>query len=441
MNITKKKIDDLNAVVTVEISKEDYADKVDGILKNYRKNANIPGFRKGHVPMGLVKKQYGTAVLVEEVNKLLQEKLHNFLTEEKLDVLGNPLPKNDKEVDWSTENFSFEFDLGLAPEFEVEVKTKKPITRYKIVADDKMIDNQVKSIRKQYGKLINKKEVEKGDEVTGTFKNEEKGVDKKTTISLEDLKGKKHKDALLGAKPGDTVTLKTKGMFKDDHDNQRYLGVSHDDAHGLDIEVDFTIEEVNQRELAEMNQELFDKLFGEGNVTSEKELREKIKEDAEGQFMQQSDQKLLNDVVDTLIDTTQFDLPDEFLVRWIQSSSDEPMTEEEAKKEYERSEKGLRYQLIEGKLRSENEKLQVTFDELKGHAKNMIKAQMAQFGNANPSDEELDGISARILSNEEEVKRMSEQLNTQKMLDHFKENANLKEKEITYEAFIKEAYE
>lgn len=439
MNITKKELDNLNAVLTVEISKDDYADKVHSVLNNYRKTANIPGFRKGHVPMGMVKKQYGQAVLVEEVNKLLQENLHKYLTEEKLDVLGNPIPRNESEIDWNSDDFSFEFDLGLAPKFEVALPGKKALTHYNIVADEEMINNQVKTIRKQYGKLIAKDTVEKGDEITGTFTSSEKEIENKTTLSTEDIKGKKQLTALTGAKIGDAVVLKTKGLFNDDHDNQKYLGVSHDDAHGLDIEVTFKIDEVNTRELADLNQELFDKLFGEGVVTSEAELKEKIKEDAEGQFTQQSDQKLLNDVVEDLIDNTKFDLPKDFLQRWIQVSGEKPLTDDEAAAEYERSEKGLRYQLIEGKLRADNN-LQVTFDELKEYSKNMIKGQMAQFGNTNPTDEELDSISARILSNEEEVKRLSEQLNTNKMLQFFKEKAKLKTKEITYEKFVKEAY-
>lgn len=438
MNITKKDIDKLNAVLTVEVAKEDYSDNVEKVLKNYRKTANIPGFRKGHIPMGMVKKQYGKAVLVEEVNKVLQDALQKYLTEEKLDVLGNPLPKNESEIDWDAEDYKFEFELGLAPQFDVDVKGKE-IVHYKIVADDKMLDNQVKTIRKQYGKLISKNEVEKGDEITGTFISTEKEIEKKSTFSTEDIKGKKQLDALIGAKVGDTVTLKTKGMFADDHDNQKHLGVDHDDAHGLDIEVSLKIEEVNEREMAELNQELFDKLFGEGKVTSEDELKAKIKEDAEGQFAQQSDQKLLNDVVESLIENTKFDLPKEFLQRWIAMTGEKRLSEEEAKAEYERSEKGLRYQLIEGKLRAENN-LQVTFDELKDHSKNMIKAQMAQFGQTNPTDEEVESITARILSNREEVERLSEQLNTAKLLDFFKENAKLKVKEITFDEFIKEAY-
>lgn len=438
MNITKKEIDNLNAVLTVEVKKEDYADKVQGILNNYKKTATIPGFRKGHIPMGMVKKQYGKAVLLEEVNKILQENLHKYLTEEKLDVLGNPLPKNDNEIDWDGEDFTFEFELGLSPEFKVDV-TKKAVTQYKVIADSKMLDNQVKTIRKQYGKLTNKDAVEKGDEVTGTFTNEDAAIDKKTTLELDLVKGKTQTKALLGAKVGDVITLKTKGLFAEEVENQRHLGVDPVASKGLNVEVAFTVEEVNSREMSDLNQELFDKLFGEGVVTSEKELKAKIKEDAEGQFMQQSDQKLLNDVVESLIDNTKFDLPSGFLQKWIQVSGEKMLTEEEAKAEYERSEKGLRYQLIEGKLRAENN-LQVTFEELKSHSRDMIKQQMAQFGQLDPSDEELDSIAARIMSNEEEVKRISEQLATNKMLTYFKENAKLKTKEVSYDTFIKEAY-
>ncbi|HLW31725.1 MAG TPA: trigger factor [Aequorivita sp.] len=438
MNITKKEIDKLNAVLTVEVLKEDYSSKVEKVLSDYRKNANIPGFRKGHVPMGMVKKQYGKAVLVEEVNKILQDALHKYLNEEKLDVLGNPLPKNEASINWDDENYTFEFELGLSPQFEVDLKGKEVI-QYKVIADDKMLDNQVKTIRKQFGKLISKDEVEKDDEITGTFTSVENDIEKKSTFSIEEIKGKEQLGVLMGSKVGDTVTLKTKGMFADDHDHQKYLGVSHDAAHGLDIEVSLKIEEVNQREMAELNQELFDKLFGPGAVTSEDELRAKIKEDAEKQFEQQSDQKLLNDIVDSLIENTKFDLPDAFLQRWIAMTGETRLSEEEAKKEYERTEKGLRYQLIEGKLRAEN-KLQVTFDELKDFSKNMIRAQMAQFGQMNPTEEELDSIAARILSNKEEVERLSEQMNTEKMLQFFKENAKLKVKEVSYDKFIKDAY-
>lgn len=439
MNITKEQIDELNAVVKVAISKDDYQEKVDKILKDYRKQANIPGFRKGQVPMGLIKKQYGKAVLVDEVNKLLQDNLNKYLTEEKLDVLGNPLPKQKENFDWDNEILDFEFELGLAPSFDVQMKTKKAVTHYKIVADKKMITEQVERIQKQYGKLISKTEVEKLDEVAGTFKNEEEEIENKTTLELGKLKSKKAVDALVGKKASDVVTLKTKGLFKEDYLLASALGIDREKSEKLNIEVTFTIEEINERQPAELNQELFDKLFGKDAVKSEKELRDRIKEDSEKQFEQQSDQKLLNDITEKLIEDTKFDLPSEFLKKWIQISGENPISEDEAQDEFEKSEKGLRYQLIEGKIIRENN-LQVQIEELKEFAKGFIKSQMAQYGHLDPKEEELENIANRVLGNQDEVKRLSEQLMSQKLLNLYKEKANLKVKEVTYDDFVKEAY-
>lgn len=439
MNITRENVDALNAVVKVDIAKEDYSDKVEKILTDYRKTANIPGFRKGHVPMGMVKKQYGKAVLVDEVNKLLQEALNKYLTEEKLDVLGQPLPKAQEDINWDAEGFSFEFELGLAPEFEVNLKSKKAITQYDIVADDKMIDEQIERVQKQYGKLVSQDVVEKDSEITGTYTNEEKEIDNTVTLTLDKFKGKATAKQFIGAKVGDVIVLKTKGLFEDEHELMHALKLSHDEVHGLDIEVSFTITEINKRELADLDQELFDKLFGKGEVTSVTELKAKIKEDAEKQFVQQADQKLLNDVTEHLVENTKFDLPSEFLTKWMQTAGEKEMDEAQAKEEYEKSEKSLRYQLIEGKLIEEND-IKVTMDDIKNHAREMIRAQMAQFGQMNPSDKELDDIAARVLSNQDEARRISEQLISQKLLALYKEKANLKVKKLSYEKFVKEVY-
>jgi trigger factor len=439
MNITRENIDALNAVVKVDIAKEDYSDKVEKILTDYRKSANIPGFRKGHVPMTMVKKQYGKAVLVDEVNKLLQDALNKYMTEEKLDVLGNPLPKAQDNLDWDADSFSFEFELGLAPEFEVDLKTKKPITQFNIVADKKMIDNQVDHIRKQYGKLISQDTIAKDSEITGDFVNEEKDINNKATFTLDKFKGKATEKQFIGAKVGDVITLNTKGLFEDDHDLMQFLKVPHDGAHGLDIDVNFTINEINTRELADLDQELFDKLFGKDTVTTVTELKDKIKADSEKQFTQQGDQKFLNDVTEYLVDNTKFDLPASFLQKWMQTAGEEVMDADQAKDEYEKSEKSMRYQLIEGKL-IEKHNLQVTFDDLKEFSKQMIKVQMAQFGQMDPSEKELEDIAARILSNKEEVKRLSEQLMSQKLLELYKKEVNVKVKEMTYDDFVKEFY-
>jgi len=439
MNITRENIDALNAVVKVDIAKEDYSEKVEKILTDYRKTANIPGFRKGHVPMGMVKKQYGKAVIAEEVNKVLQENLNKYLAEEKLDILGNPLPRMQDDINWDSDNFSFEFELGLSPKFDVELKSKKAITQYNIVADDKMLDDQVANIQKQYGKLIPQAAITKDSEITGTFTNEAEGIENQFNFSLDLIKGKTNEKKFIGAKPGDQINLKTKGLFNDDHNLVGALKVEHDKAHGLDIEVVFEVNEVNSRELAELDQELFDKLFGKDAVKSVSEVKEKIKEDAEKQFKQQSDQKFLNDVTEYLVDNTKFDLPSEFLTKWMQTAGEKQLTLEEAKEEYNKSEKSLRYQLIEGKLMQDNE-LKVDFEDVKENAKNMIKMQMAQFGQTNPDEKELEDIAARVLSNQDEVRKISEQVVSQKLLTLYKEKANVKTKELSYEDFVTEVY-
>lgn len=441
MNITRENVDALNAVVKVDIAKEDYSDKVQKILTDYRKTANVPGFRKGHVPMGLVKKQYGKAVLVDEVNKLLQDALNKYLTEEKLDVLGQPLPKPQDNIDWDAESFSFEFELGLAPEFSVDLQSKDAITHYNIVADDKMIDEQIERIQKQYGKLVSQDAVAEDSEITGAYTNEEEAIDNTVTLTftLDKFKGDATQKQFVGAKAGDVIVLKTKDLYENASELAHALKLDQEKAADLDVEVSFTISEINKRELADLDKDLFDKIFPAGDVTSVTELKDKIKEDAEKQFKQQSDQKLLNDITEYLVDATKFDLPATFLTKWLQTAGEKEIDEAQAKEEYEKSEKSLRYQLIEGKLIQDND-INVTIEDIKGHAKEMIKAQMAQFGQLNPSDEELEGIAARVLGNQEEARRISEQLISQKLIALYKEKANLEVKELSYENFVKEVY-
>lgn len=439
MNITKESVDALNAVVKVDIVANDYQSKVEEILKDYRKKANIPGFRKGQVPMGMVKKQYGKSVMIDEVNKLLQESLNKFLTEEKLDILGNPLPKLSDDFSWEADTLSFEFELGLAPEFTVDLKSKKKVTQYNITVDKALIEKELENLQSRYGKISAVDVVGEKTNVTGTFVNEEKEIDKKSTISLADIKGKANLKKFIGKKVGDVLELKTKGLFSDDHKFMAALGVPHDDAHGLDIVVAFTIEETTEIELADLDQELFDKLFPDGSVKSVTELRTRIKEDAEKQFQQQADQQLLNAITEHLIDNTKFDLPAEFLQKWLATAGEKALTEEEASEEYNKSEKGLRYQLIQEKIIRDNE-IKMDYEELKEYAKGFIRSQMAQFGNMNPEDSELEDIANRILSNQEEAKRLQDQLVSQKLLEFYQGNMAFKTKNVTYEDFIKEVY-
>jgi trigger factor len=439
MNITKENIDALNAVVKVDIVADDYQEKVTKLLTDYRKKADIPGFRKGQVPMGMIKKQYGKSIMIDEVNKLLQESLNKFITEEKLDILGNPIPRMQENFNWDAETFSFEFELGLVPEFDVDLNSKKKVTQYTIIATDKLIDEEVKNIQTRYGKMSSIEEATEHSNVTGTFVNEEKEINKKATFLVNDLKGKKNEKKVIGAKVGDIIKLETKKLFEDDHKLQHILGVSHDEIHDLDITVTLTVEEITKTDPADLDQELFDKLFPDGSVNSATELRKKIKEDAEKQFAQQGDQQLLNAVTEYLVENTKFDLPSEFLQKWLATAGEKELTAEDALAEFEKSEKGLRYQLIEGKIMKDNN-IKLEYAELVDYAKGFIRTQMAQFGNMNPEEKELDDIAGRILQNQEEAQKLQSQLISQKLLTFYKENMKFKTKELSYEDFIKEVY-
>jgi len=440
MNIKLENTDNLNAVITIDINKEDYQPKVDKVLKDYRKSANIPGFRKGHVPIGLIKKQFGKSVMVDEVNKLLQEALNNYIVEEKLDILGQPLPKTKDEFDWDSEDYQFEFELGLMPSFDIDLNPKKPITHYKIEADNAFLDEQVETVRKQFGKMVTQNEVKEGYRVVGTFENEDEDINKEATITTTDLKSKKNIKLLVGSKVNDTIVFNTKSLFKDKEALSKFLGISSEKADKLDVDVNFTITEINEQIPAELNEDLFQKVYPNDEIKTEEELRAKFKEEAENHFETQSDQQLLNDVSEYLIEHIKFDLPGEFLQKWLKVSGEKELTEEEAKLQFEKSEKGFRFQLIEQKIVSENN-LQVTIEEIKDELRNRIKMQMAQFGGGfEMTDEQLENIVQNMLQKEEEVRKISDQVMSKKIIDFYKENVKLKVKTVNYKKFIDEVY-
>ena len=440
MNISRTDLDALNATINITLDRTDYQEKVNEVLANYRKTANIPGFRKGHVPMGMIKKQYEQAVTADEVNKILREQLDNFIKEEKLDLLGNPLPKApEQELDWSADSMDFEFELGLAPKFDVKLDILKKVVRYEIEPDAKMLKEQMDYVRKQYGKLVSQKHPAKGFEITAQFRNEELELEKMAAITLEDIKAKKAVSAIKEATVGTVLTLSGKGLFSDDAKAKQLLSIDDDQLKAIGkAEITLEVKEINERILAELNQDLFDKLYEPGTVISEAELKVKIKEGLQKQFEPQADQKLLNDITEYLVEKTKFNLPADFLKRWMQTAGKEPLTPEAAIEEFDKSEKGIRYQLIEGKIIDEH-KLEMTFEELKDFTATLVQNQMMQYGQQ-PDPTQIEGIVSNVLSNQDETRRISEQLMSNKMLTFFKDNAPLKVKKVGFDAFIKEAY-
>ena len=439
MDIKRVALDAVNETIVMTVVHMDYKGQVAKRINEKMPLATVKGFRKGAVPKELVEKQYGKAIKQEEVNKVVDLALERYLASERLNLLGTPLAKVNENFNWDAEELVFEYEIGLVPYFELDLDAKNEIVKYIVKADDKLIDGQVERIQKQFGNPIPQETVVEGVDLKGVFTNEVEGIGNSTTITLSIFKDKATADKFIGKKVGDVVTVNTKGLFEDDHQLMDYLKVGHDNVHGLEIDVDFTIEAITISEPAELNQELFDKLFGAGNVASLEELKAKIKQDAESQFAQQADQKLLGDVTEFLIENTKFDLPAEFLKKWLQTVGEKKLSQEEAEVEYARSEKGLRFQLIEGRALAQND-IKITFEDLKTFTTKNIRQQMAQFGQTNPTDEEVQGIVARVLSNQEEVKRLSDQVVAEKLLEIFKEKANPTTKEVTYDEFIAASY-
>ena len=439
MDIRRIAISPVSEIIEINVMLTDYKGQVAKRINEKMPLATVKGFRKGAVPKDLVEKQYGKAIKQEEVKKVVDLALERFLKTEYLNLLGSPLEIKKEIFNWDIEELTFQYEIGLVPTFELDLEAKNTIVKYIVTADDKMIDGQITRIQKQFGTAVPQEIVIENTELTGKFVNQEADIDTPATIELSIFKEKATADLFLGKKVGYTITVNTKGLFEDDHQLMDILKVKHDNVHDLAIDVDFTIESIKMTEPAELNQELFDKLFGDGKIASLSDLKSKIKEDAESQFIKQSAQKLNSDVQDFLIENTKFDLPEAFLKKWLQTVGEKKLSEKEAEIEYYRSEKGLRLQLIEGKAMAEAN-IQVNFADLKAFTTASIRQQMAQFGQTNPTDQEVESIVARVLSNQDEVKRMSQQVVADKMLKVFVEKANPTNKEVTYDEFVAAMY-
>ena len=437
MRISISKKNKQTGVINVEVEKNDYETKVNDVLKRYTKTAKIPGFRKGHIPMGLVRKQYGTAVKVDEINKLLDSELKKYIQDEKLDILGGPIPLYEA-IDWNLETINFDFEIGYTPEIKLNFKPKKPINRYEVKADKKSVESQIKNIQDQYGKLISKSKIEKDYEITANFNSEADDIDNSSMFKTDSLKPAFLKK-IMGSKVGDSLSVKASSIFKEDYELSRNLKIELNKAKEIKSELEIKIQEINKREPADLDQELFDKVYGKNSIKSVTELKDKLSDDFVKQFQNQTDQKLMNDSIEYLIDSTKIKLPSDFLVKWMQLSSEKKITYDEAQTEYEKSEKGMKYQLIESKIIIDN-KLQVNFEDLKSFTSDLIKNQMLQYGQPIPEEKELDGIVARVMSNKDEIKRLTEQLTSNRILEFFKENFNYKLKKVSYDEYIKEVY-
>ncbi len=444
MEITQENVDKLNAVLKVQLNSNDYSSKVEARLNELRKQARIPGFRPGKVPMGVIRKMAGTSTLVEEVNKILSESINSYIVENKISILGNPIPKiENNEVDWEKqEDFEFNFELGLTPEVNVEFLPKLKFNRNSVEIDSKLINQYTDDMSRRYGKLIEVETSEESDVLEGAFEQLgsdrlplEDGIQNNSSLLLESVTEKKLKKRFLGIQKGSVVEFKLK-EFGADVDFQRLLGTQISEEDRKNMNFRFVVDKINRIEAAEVSTELFDKIYGPGVIKSKEEFENKAIEDLTKQFEVQTDQLFARDVQDKIIEKAKLDLPDEFLKKWLQSVNEKPITPEQIEAEYDMYAKNLKWQLLENTIITEN-KMEVSREEVIDFTVELIKQQFASMGQGAPEDMELKETAERVLQNKEEEKRVYDQMYDQRLLAYYKNTFKIKEKKISYNDFVK----
>ena len=448
MKISFDCADKINGLLTMTIEPADYQEAVEKTLKNYRKKAQVPGFRPGMVPMGMIKKQYGTAVKVEEVNKLLSEKLYAYIQENNIKMLGEPLPNQEKQVPQDFEkdaDLTFVFDIAVAPEFQAELSSKDKIDYYTIKVEDKLIDDQVQMYASQAGEFVKADVFSGNDTITGDLRElDENGNTKEGGITTEGgmvmpayIKAEDQKKLFDGAKSGDIITFNPKKAYPDnDAEVAALLKMQKDDVKDLNADFSYQITEIRHFQPAEVNQQLFDRVFGEGTVTDEKAFREKIAATIAPQLQQNSDYKFLLDVRKYMEEKVgKLEFPEALLKRvMLQNNKDKGA--DYVEKNFEGSIHELGWHLIKEQLVSANN-IKVEESDLKAVAKEAIRAQFAQYGMSNVPDDVLENYAGEQLKKRENIDNFVDRAIDQKLTETLKNVVKLNQKEVTLEEFNK----
>ncbi len=445
MEITKQHIDNLNALIKIKVIESDYADTLEKALKNVRQKVSMPGFRQGMVPAGMVKKMYGKSVLSDEVSKMVVDRLFKYLEENKIEYLGNPLPNNDKNnIDWDQQKeFEFFYDLGLSPEFKIEVPEKDTFTHYKIEADQQTIDEEVEKLRNRFGRSINAEEVTEKDMVMGSMielndegTEKEGGLNKSSYIIVDKIEDPQTKSMLLGKKPGDDVVLDPRKAYKDELTASIYLGIKQEEVSGISHQFKLSINSISRLVPAEINQEFFDRVFGKDVVSDEVGFRNKVAEVLQFDIQQESNARLLNDIRNKILEKTSFELPDQFLQRWIRvkNAENKNFNPDTVEAEYNQGRDVIRWELIRKKIADENN-IQVTEEEMMSEARRTVLNRVNQMGYSLP-DDKIDELAQRILANQEEGEKIVTYIIEVKALEHLKSLVKIDEKPIGYQPFL-----
>lgn len=441
MDIIQEKIDDLNALLKVEVKEGDYNATVQQTLKSQQKKASMPGFRPGKVPFGMIKKMYGTSVKVEEINRLVGSKISEYISENELNILGQPLPVESQVLDWENQaDFSLQYEMGLSPEFELKLSSKDKFKYYNVVPDGKIIDNYVDEITMRYGKVSNPTEVGEKDmvaidiiEVDGK-EVKEGGYAGMVTVGVDKITNEDIKKSIVGKKHGDKVYFDIKKVGKDLDESVSILNIEKSSLENSGDEFEVEIGTISRMSPADIDQDLFDKVYGKDTVKTKEEFLSKVKEESKGMLGDQGKNKLKSDMIDYFLEKLKFELPDAFMKKWLVISSDGKLNHETVEGDYENYKKSIKWQIIENKFIQEND-LKVENAEVVEKAKEMIAANFKQYGQEVPEDQ-LDMYAQNILSKEEEKRRLYDDLYYDKIIELVKEKCKVEEEEIGYEEFI-----
>ena len=446
MNVTKNQIDDLNATIKIQLDKDDYATRVSDALKDYQKRAVIDGFRKGKTPFGIIKKMYGKAVLIEEINKLIGESLSNYIQENDLNILGEPLPSEteQKELNLDEESFEFVYDIALSPAMNVKLSKREKVPYYIIKVDDEMIDKQIESICKSNGELTPVDTIEGSEYVKGELielgedgKPKEGGIHvEDASLSVEHMKDEEQVKIFTGKQAGNEVIFNPSKAYPNKTDYSALLQVSKEEAEHITSDFCFIICEIKRYVEAEVNQALFDKVYGEGNVKSVEEFRARVKEDLAKQFKAHSEYRLTVDARDKMLKKNEdVVLPETFLKRWMLATNKE-LTQEAVDKDFDSYRDEFKWQLIKGDMIKENS-IKVEDEDMKAVGREVAAAQLQQYGLYGLSDEQLDGFAVRLLENEKQRASLYDRALENKIFSVIKEGVKLEEQEIYMDDFGK----
>lgn len=443
MNITKHDIDSLNAEIKISVTPTDYENRVNEGIKKVQRQANMPGFRPGKVPAGIIKKQYGTQIMVDEINKLLNDTIYKYIEENNIEILGNPLPKDQTSIDFTNQkDFEFVYELGLAPNFTIDLNSGNTFTYKTVKVDDELVEKYVKDVRRNYGKPVYPETAGEKDvvfvdinELDASGEIKPGGIFKSTSVSIERTKSEKAKSKLAGAKKDDKIVININDLYETALDKSVSLGIDKEIAESVNCDLQLTVKNISRLEEAELDQDLFDKVYGPGKIGNEEEFRNKIREELGMMFSADSEKFLRTEVEKSLVEKVNLQLPDSFLKRWLSVANEKPITMEEIEKEYPNYAKAMQWKLIENKLIKDNG-IKVDVNEAKEEAKAFIRSEYARYGQA-ATEEDLEKISNDLLSKEKEAQKIFENVYSRKVLNLIKEKSTLQKKEVSYEEFFK----